>query len=352
MKRIMIMAGGTGGHVFPALAVADVLKQQGVSVFWMGTARGIEARLVPEAGYPLTTISVQGLRGNGLLGWLLAPFKLLKAVYEAIRVLRVIRPELVLGLGGFASGPGGVAAWLLRMPVVIHEQNAVPGLTNKLLSRLAKRVLEGFPSSFANAQWVGNPVRKSIAMMSEPTLTDRESLHVLVIGGSLGAKALNTIVPKALAAVDESLQLEVKHQCGEKHLAVCQQNYNQAGVEAEVVSFIDDMAEVYQWADLIICRAGALTIAEVAAAGVASILVPYPYAVDDHQTHNASTLVTSGSALLIKEAELSVELLTEKITMLLKDKKRLYAMAVSARQHAKPEAAETIAEICMAVSHG
>lgn len=352
MKKIMIMAGGTGGHVFPALAVADVLKQQGVSIFWMGTARGIEARLVPAAGYPLTTLGIQGLRGNGVLGWLLAPFKLVKAVYQASKVLRVIRPDVVLGLGGFASGPGGVAAWILRIPVVIHEQNAVPGLTNKLLSKLARKVLEGFPQSFAHAQWVGNPVRKSIAEIAEPQLNETKSNHVLVIGGSLGAKALNTVVPAAIAKLGESFEIEVKHQCGERHLADCQQHYQAAHVEAEVMAFIDDMAAAYQWADIVVCRAGALTVAEIAAAGVASIFVPYPYAVDDHQTHNAAALVTSGSSLMIKESELTAELLADKLTMLLSDKKRLHAMAISAKQHAKPEAAEVIAEICTAVSYG
>lgn len=354
MKKIMIMAGGTGGHVFPALAVADVLKQRGVSVYWMGTARGIEARLVPEAGYPLTTISVQGLRGNGALGWLTAPFKLVKAVYEAIRVMRVLQPELVLGLGGFASGPGGVAAWLLRKPVVIHEQNAIPGLTNKLLARLAKRVLQGFPDSFSDAEWVGNPVRDSIAKLPEPAqrLTDHEGIRVLVLGGSLGAKALNTVVPKALSLLANELQFEVKHQCGEKHLEDCQKNYQSAGVKAELVSFIDDMATAYGWADLIICRAGALTLAEVAAAGVATILIPYPYAVDDHQTHNAAALVKTGAAKLIQENELSEQRLASEIQQITGDKNQLVTMAEAARQHAKPEAASTIADICMAVTHG
>ncbi len=354
MKRIMIMAGGTGGHVFPALAVAKVLKEQGVFIFWMGTSRGIEARLVPESGYPLTTISVKGLRGNGALGWLMAPFKLLKAVYEAIRVLRVVRPEVVLGMGGFASGPGGVAAWLLRIPVVIHEQNAIPGLTNKILSHLAKQVLQGFPNSLAGARWVGNPVRKEIADLAEPKqrTNDNDAFNILVLGGSLGARALNTIVPQALAELDATKPIVVKHQCGDKHIADCKQNYHEAAIEAEVMPFIDDMAAAYQWADLVICRAGALTLAEVAAAGIASILVPYPYAVDDHQTYNAAALVEAGAAILIKERELSASLLAHNIGVLFDNRPRLLAMAMAAREHAKPEAAATIAEICTVVSHG
>ena len=354
MKKIMIMAGGTGGHVFPALAVADVLKQRGVNVFWMGTARGIEARLVPEAGYPLTTISVQGLRGNGILGWLTAPFKLVKAVYEAVTVMRVLQPELVLGLGGFASGPGGVAAWLLRKPVVIHEQNAIPGLTNKLLARLARRVLQGFPDSFSDAEWVGNPVRESIAQLVEPKerIAKHDVIRILVLGGSLGAKALNTVVPKALSLLTEDMPLDIKHQCGEKHLEDCQQNYQSTGLKAELMPFIDDMAAAYGWADLIICRAGALTLAEVSAAGVATVLVPYPYAVDDHQTHNAGSLVKAGAAKLIQESDLSEQVLASEIQRIASDKNQLITMAEAARRHAKPEAANTIADICMAVTDG
>ena len=354
MTKIMIMAGGTGGHVFPALAVADVLKQRGVNVFWMGTAHGIEARLVPEAGYPLTTISVQGLRGNGILGWLIAPFKLVKAVYEAFTVMRVLQPELVLGLGGFASGPGGVAAWLLRKPIVIHEQNAIPGLTNKLLARLARRVLQGFPDSFSDAEWVGNPVRESIAQLVEPKerIAKHDVIRILVLGGSLGAKALNTVVPKALSLLAEDMSLDIKHQCGEKHLEDCQQNYQSADVKAELMPFIEDMAAAYEWADLIICRAGALTLAEVSAAGVATILVPYPYAVDDHQTHNAAALVKAGAAILIQESELSEQVLASEIQRIASHKNELITMAEAARSQAKPEAANTIADICMAVTDG
>jgi len=360
ISRILIMAGGTGGHVFPALAVADVLAQQGTEVYWMGTARGIEAKLVPEAGYPLSIIHVNGLRGNGALGWILAPFKLIKAVIEAITAIRKINPDVVLGLGGFASGPGGVAAWLLRKPVVIHEQNAIPGLTNRLLARLAKRVLEAFPNSFdsdEDAEWVGNPVRDAIANASLPEQRFNQSdkptkAKLLVLGGSLGAKSLNTVLPEALALIDEDERPLVRHQCGSRHKEECHKAYDKADVTAHITTFVDDMAEAYQWADLVICRAGALTIAELSAVGVAALLVPYPYAVDDHQTHNASALVMAGGAHLIKDNELNSQDLAKQIRSLLADKEHLLAMAKAARTQAKPEAAKTIAQVCEEVCHG
>ena len=353
MTNIMIMAGGTGGHVFPALAVAEVLKQRGANVEWMGTAKGIEARLVPEAGYPLNFISVQGLRGNGLMGWLMAPFKLIKAVSEAMGALKRHQADMVLGLGGFASGPGGVAAWLLRKPVIIHEQNAIPGLTNKLLAKFAKHVLQGFPNSFAHAELVGNPVRESIAALPEPTeRVSNKPTNLLVLGGSLGAKALNIHLPQALKICALQQAIVVKHQCGQKHIDDCQQQYQQAGVDAEILPFIDDMAAAYQWADIVVCRAGALTVAELSAAGVASVLVPYPYAVDDHQTQNAESLLNVGAAVLMPEAKLTSQTLADELLSLTKEPETLYKMATAARTQAKPEAAQTIADKCMAVCHG
>ena len=355
MSRILIMAGGTGGHVFPALAVADVMQQRGIDVFWMGTAKGIEAKLVPEAGYPLTKISVQGLRGNGILGWLLAPFKLVKAVIEARKAIKHINPNIVLGLGGFASGPGGVAAWTLRKPIVIHEQNAIPGLTNRLLAHIAKRVLEGFSNSFdtkQKAQWVGNPVRNSIVEMAEPEqrfVEQKKVINLLVLGGSLGARSLNTILPQALALIDEQQRPIVRHQCGAKHYEDCQHAYDEAGIQAEVTPFIDDMKAAYEWADLVVCRAGALTIAELTAAGVGAILVPYPYAVDDHQTYNAMTLVNVGAASIINERELTADLLAEQLII---DPQHLLTMAKASRALAKPNSAQVIADICMEVAHG
>jgi UDP-N-acetylglucosamine--N-acetylmuramyl-(pentapeptide) pyrophosphoryl-undecaprenol N-acetylglucosamine transferase len=356
--RILIMAGGTGGHVFPALAVADELTNRAIDVFWMGTEKGIEAKLVPAAGYPLSYIKVQGLRGNGLVGWLLAPFKVVKAIAEAFFAIRKIKPDMVLGLGGFASGPGGIAAKLAAIPLAIHEQNAIPGLTNKLLARVAQKVMQGFPNSFPSeyqAQWVGNPVRKMIEDLPAPALryADRSgAMRILVLGGSLGAKSLNNVIPQALSLIDLADRPEVKHQCGQRHLEQCEQAYQQAAVDAEVVDFIDDMAAAYSWADLVICRAGALTIAEVAAAGCASLLIPYPYAVDDHQTHNASALVSVGAAQIIPETVLSAELLAEEIVRLANNRAFLLTMAIAARTQAKLGAAKVISDYCLELTHG
>jgi len=355
--RVLIMAGGTGGHVFPALAVAEELRSRKVDVFWMGTEKGIEAKLVPAAGLPISYIKVQGLRGNGLLGWCVAPFKLVKAVMEARSVIREIKPDVVLGLGGFASGPGGVAAKLAAIPLAIHEQNAIPGLTNKLLSRLAQKVMEGFSQSFPEkikADWVGNPVRASIENSIEPEqrYKDRTGpLRLLVLGGSLGAKALNNFVPQALALVETSQRPEVKHQCGQKHIEDCQQAYAAVEIEGDVTAFIDDMAATYAWADLVICRAGALTIAELAATGVAAVLVPYPYAVDDHQTHNASALVTVGAAKLIQEKALTAQMLADVITHFGDNREQLLTMAKAARTQAKLGTANIMSDVCMELAH-
>jgi UDP-N-acetylglucosamine--N-acetylmuramyl-(pentapeptide) pyrophosphoryl-undecaprenol N-acetylglucosamine transferase len=354
----MIMAGGTGGHVFPALAVADELKQRQVEVSWMGTAKGIEARLVPEAGYPLSFISIAGLRGNGALGWLLAPLRVLKAVWEAVRIMKQTQPDVVMGLGGFASGPGGVAAWLLKKPLLIHEQNAIPGLTNRLLARIARRVLTGFPNSFDakyQAEWVGNPVRKSIEDLPMPHLRQSEAqgpMKLLVLGGSLGARSLNTVLPKALAMMEQTQRPQVVHQCGSRHLEDCRSAYDEAGVSVNVTDFIADMAEAYAWADLVICRAGALTVAEVAAAGVASILVPYPHAVDDHQTHNAAMLVDAGAAQLIQDQALNASDLAARISQFDEDREGLLTMANAARQVAKIGSASHIADLCLEQAHG
>lgn len=354
--RALIMAGGTGGHVFPALAVAAALQQHDVDIVWIGTEKGIEAKLVPDAGHPLHFIHVQGLRGNGLLGWLLAPFKLIKAVCEALLIIKRVQPNVVLGLGGFASGPGGVAAWLLRKPLVIHEQNAIPGLTNRLLSKIAKRVLEGFDNSFVNitnAQWVGNPVRASIEALATPKqrFNDRAgALRLLVLGGSLGAKTLNEIVPQALGL--SAQKIAVKHQCGERHLANCKTHYQQAEIIADITAFIDDMPAAYAWADLVVCRAGALTIAELSVAGVAALLVPFPYATDDHQTHNAAALVEAGAAYLLPEKTLTAEVLADKINHYMSDRARLLTMATAAQTQAKLATAEQISTICMELAHG
>ena len=358
-SNVLIMAGGTGGHVFPALAVARYLREKGIEVVWLGTRRGLEARIVPEAGFPIEYISISGLRGKGILGWLLAPVRLCIALWQAVRVCLRCRPGAVLGLGGFVTGPGGIAAWLLRRPLVIHEQNAIAGLTNRLLSRLARRVLEAFPGSFPSdikTEQTGNPVRADITELPDPA--SRISAHqgqcrLLVIGGSLGAQTLNEVVPQALAQLPAAGRPVIWHQAGQNKDTVTGEAYAEAGVEAQVEAFIADMAAAYSWADLVICRAGALTVSELAAAGVGAILVPYPHAVDDHQTRNALFLTDSGAARLILQSELTPEALAQMLRELLNGgREGLVKMAAAARSLAKPEATERVAETCLEVMHG
>lgn len=352
MTTILIMAGGTGGHVFPALAVADELRSRGVTVEWMGTQAGIEAEKVPAANYPLTTISVQGLRGKGVLGWVLAPFRLTKAVWEAYRAIRKIKPDVVLGFGGFASGPGGVAAWINRKPLVIHEQNAVPGLTNYLLAKVAKKIMTGFEDVFPEkikTEWVGNPVRDTISSVEAPEtrLANRQGpIRLLILGGSLGARALNHSVPKALALLPATHRPEIRHQCGTRNEETCQQAYEAAAVTATVLPFIDDMAAAYAWADIIVCRAGALTIAELSAVGVGSILVPFPHAMDDHQTHNARGLERIGAAVLLAEKIVMTENMAMVLRDVLRDKATILRMATAAKTLYKAGSAKRIAAVC------
>ena len=349
-KPILVMAGGTGGHVFPALAVAECLRQRGESIVWLGTRTGIEARVVPAADFAIEWLSVQGLRGKGVITLILAPFRLLRACWQALRLLRRLRPKAVLGMGGFVSGPGGLMAWLLNIPLFLHEQNSIVGLTNRILSRFAVRNYTAFPdaaSSLPRSECIGNPVRASLASI-EPPDTRLQSrieapLQLLVIGGSLGAAALNSIVPQATACLDHDQRPVIKHQCGDKHLQVCQQNYRQAGVDAEVVSFIDDMQQAYAWADLVVCRAGALTIAELTAVGLASLLIPFPYAVDNHQYHNARFLEQSNAAQILNEAELSAENLALKLKFFQQNRGALVEMAVNARARFQAAADEQLA---------
>ncbi len=350
-RRALIMAGGTGGHVIPALSLARGLAAQGVQVAWLGSPRGIENRLVPEAGIPLYRIAVSGLRGNGLAGWLLAPFNLARAVWQAGRVIRDIDPQLVVGLGGFASGPGGLAAWLARRPLVIHEQNAVAGLTNRALSRLARRVYAAFPQAFpGRAELIGNPVRDEIARLGEaPRRADEMAgrrLRLLVVGGSLGAQALNERLPEALARLPEARRPAVRHQAGRDKDAATSEAYREQGVEADVTAFIDDMAGAYAWADLVVCRAGALTVAELAAAAKPALFVPFPHAVDDHQTANARALVDEQAARLIPQQEMSAATLAECLASLL-DPDTLATMAARARGCAHLDAVERLVAGCM-----
>lgn len=348
-RPVMIMAGGTGGHVYPALAVADELRQRGVPVIWLGTKKGIEARLVPQAGIDVDWLGMSGLRGKGLVTLVLAPVKILMACYQALKILRKRKPAAVLGMGGFVSAPGGVMAWVLRIPLLIHEQNAVPGMSNRILAKMATGVMEAFPNSFiSGATQVGNPVRKDIADIADPGVRLSEhkgSLRVLIFGGSLGAARLNEIVPEACAEILRSKGLEIKHQAGPGNFEQTRLNYTQLKVKAEVLEYMDNMPEMYAWADVVICRAGAMTIAELAAAGVASILVPYPYAVDDHQTCNAKYLSDKGAAVLIQQEDLNVKKLVEVLKEMNRDK--ALEMSVKAKKLGKPESTFLVTEACL-----
>lgn len=348
---VLIMAGGTGGHVFPALAVADKLKEQGVSVVWLGTKKGIESRVVVEAGYDIRWLSVSGLRGKNKQSLIFAPFKLLRACVQALKVILELKPVAVLGMGGFASGPGGLMAFLTRKPLLVHEQNAVPGLTNTLLSKMAGVVIESFPNSFKkklSAQLIGNPVRTGILKISDPEqrLKNRkEELNILVVGGSLGAAVLNSTVPEMKSLIGQDKVINIWHQTGERNFNEAQQFYKKLNIEARVDAFINDMAEAYEWADVVICRAGAMTISELAIAGVASILVPYPFAVDDHQTANAMYLVNEGAAILMPQNQLNAERLKNELMSL--NREEIIKMSKAAREKAMPDAADNVARICM-----
>ena len=354
MATFLVMAGGTGGHVFPALALADALRARQHRVVWMGSSGGLEARLVPAAGFPIEWITVAGVRGRGLLGWLLAPLRVLRAVGQALAALRRVQPAVVVGLGGFASGPGGIAAWLTRRPLLVHEQNAVPGLTNRVLARVASRVLEAFPGSFSpsvqggRVECVGNPVRATIAALPAPRTRyqDRAGrVRLLVVGGSQGAQALNAVVPQALARLASAHPFEVRHQAGAKHADSARAAYATAGVAAEVTPFIDDIAAAYGWADLVVCRSGAMTVSELAAVGLAAVLVPFPAAVDDHQTANARWLVDAGAALLLPQAELSPERLAATLSALTA-RDTLLAMSERGRAIARLDALPKLVDAC------
>jgi len=347
-KTFMIAAGGTGGHIFPGLAVANALKARGADVVWLGAKGALEERLVPAHNLPIELLSISAVRGKGALAWALAPLKLSRAVLEAMSALRRHRPRAVLALGGFAAGPGGIAAWLLRRPLLVHEQNRIPGLTNRVLSRLAWRTLAGFPDAFSprrRAEFVGNPVRADIAAVAAPRerLSSRKgALKLLVLGGSQGARVLNKVLPDALKRLSAD-SFDLWHQTGPKHFDEAATNYAQASVVGRIEPFIKDMAAAYAWADLVVCRSGALTLAELSAAGVASILVPYPYAVDDHQTANARFLVEVGAAVLLAERDLTAADLAARLTAFTQDRSQLLDMALAARSKSMPHAAETTA---------
>ena len=349
-RTILIMAGGTGGHIFPALAVAEKMRERGWRVVWMGNPEGMEARLVPQHGFEMVWVRFGALRGKGILRKLLLPFNLLRGFWQAQKAIRQVQPNVVLGMGGYITFPGGMMAALLGKPLVVHEQNSVAGLANRVLAGVADRIATGFPEVLAKGVWAGNPVRPEIAKMAPPAerFAGRDgALHLLVIGGSLGAQALNEMVPQAMALLGENELPQIVHQAGEKHIEALKANYAAVGVPAHCVSFIEDMAGAYEWADLVVCRSGALTVAELAAAGVASILVPFPHAVDDHQTGNARFLVNVGGAFLLPQGELTPEAIA-----LIRNYSRgqLLEMAEKARSLAKPDATEEVANICAEIA--
>lgn len=358
--KVMVMAGGTGGHVFPALAVARALQNEyNAEIVWMGTAAGLEARVIPAAGIATEWIPVAGLRGKGALSWLTAPFRVLRAVSSALSVMRRHRPRLVIGMGGFASGPGGLAARLLRLPLVVHEQNAVAGLTNRMLAVVATRVLEAFPNTFPasrKALCVGNPVRADILALAAPKARFAERtgpIRLLVIGGSLGAMSLNKRLPVALQKLSADQRPQVWHQAG-RTLDVATEAYaglaQEMGDKLRLVEFIEDMAEAYAWADVVVCRAGALTVAELAAVGLPALLVPFPHAVDDHQTRNGQYLVDAGAAQIMQESDMDDASLTAALASLLVDRQQLLTMAEAARSCAWPRATQEIVAHCLAAA--
>jgi len=352
-RPILVMAGGTGGHVYPALAVARAIQQQSRDVVWLGTHRGLESRIVPAAGINMEWISIRGLRRKGLLALFIAPVQLCWAFIQSLIVILRRRPAAVLGMGGFVSGPGGVAAWITRRPLVIHEQNAAAGLTNRLLARLARVVLQAFPGSFnsdVHAETVGNPVREDIAAVPGPEARypDRQGpLRLLVLGGSQGALALNRTVPAALALLPDEIRPVVRHQCGTATLDTARDAYADSDINVELVPFIEDMASAYAWADLVVCRAGALTVAELCAVGLPALFIPYPSAVDDHQTANATPMAQAGAASIIQEQDLSDESLAGELRRWLTSRDELLGRARKSRQLAQPQALRRITELCL-----
>lgn len=351
-KRIVIMAGGTGGHVFPALAVAQYLLEKDWQVSWLGTQKGLEGRVIPEQGIEIDWLSVAGVRGKGWWSKLTAVMLLVKACSQALKILRKRKPDVVLGMGGFVAGPGGLMAKLLGIPLIIHEQNRVPGTTNRLLARLANQVLEAFPGSFkktVNAKFTGNPLRKQFVIsFSKQGLSSRlekggsTGIKILVVGGSQGAQVLNEIVPDALATI--SADVQIMHQTGAAMQQQVEGRYKELGVQAEVNAFIEDMVSAYQWADLVICRSGAMTVSEVAAAGVPAIFIPLPSAIDDHQTANARYLTDAGAGVLLKQKDLNAATLVENITKVIK---QLDVMSKTAKEYARLDATEIVAGVCM-----
>jgi len=349
------MAGGTGGHVFPGLAVAKRMREEGVEIHWLGTKNGLEAKLVPQSGFTIHYIDISGLRGKSFTSLILAPFKLLMAISQSLKIIRQIKPDLALGMGGFVSGPGGIASWILGTPIVIHEQNAKAGMTNTWLAKVAKKVLEAFPRTFSSSKkviTVGNPVRAEIAALSSPEerIQQQNPLRLLVLGGSLGAQAINELLPQAIAKIPESERPTILHQTGEKHLEKTKEAYTAAGIglseSIKLVPFIQEMEKAYSQADLVLCRAGALTVSELCAAGVGAILIPFPFAVDDHQTANGNFMAKVGAAILIQQKELNAEKLAALLKEFYLNREKCVTMAKAAYALRQIDATEKVLTIC------
>jgi UDP-N-acetylglucosamine--N-acetylmuramyl-(pentapeptide) pyrophosphoryl-undecaprenol N-acetylglucosamine transferase len=346
-KCALVMAGGTGGHIFPGLAVAEALREAGWRVHWLGAPDSMESQLVPPRGFAFEAVAFGGVRGKGLMTLAFLPLKLLRAFWQSLQVVRRVQPDVVLGLGGYITFPGGMMASLWGKPLVLHEQNSVAGLANKVLAQVADRVFTAFPGVFKTGQWVGNPLRQAFTQQATPAerFAGRTGpLRVLVVGGSLGAKALNDIVPQALALMPEASRPQVIHQSGAKQIEALRANYAAAGVQAELTPFIDDTAAAFAHADLVICRAGASTVTELAAVGVAALFVPFPFAVDDHQTTNAQFLVAHGGGWLVPQAELTAQNLAERLTALSRD--TLQDVAQKAHAQKKTNATREVVMAC------
>lgn len=360
-KTLLVMAGGTGGHIFPGIAVADELKAMGWKIHWLGTADRMEANIVPEHGYDISFINISGLRGKSLLATLVIPFKLIRSLIQARRVIKTVKPDVVLGMGGYASAPGGLAAWLSKIPLIVHEQNAAAGLSNRLLARIANKVCCAFPNAFnsdVDAEVVGNPLRASIGQQvtASDNLEKREQGHknILVVGGSLGAQVLNNVMPdsfKLLSGSDENYC--IWHQTGKNNKAKVVKSYEQEDIESgkvKITEFITDIAAAYQWADVVICRAGALTVSELAMAGIPAIFIPLPHAVDDHQTKNALYLVECDAAKLLPQVKLTNESVTKLITELFEQPETLADMAKASLNAANSDASQKVAKLCQQLS--
>lgn len=353
-KKVLIMAGGTGGHVYPALATAHELEQRGCEVQWLGTERGIEARLVPEHKIKLNLLGISGVRGKGLKTLLVAPWKIFRSVLEAKKIIKSYAPSVILGMGGYVSGPGGIAAKFLGVPLVIHEQNARPGTTNKWLAKIAQRVLVAFPGALPNGQVVGNPVRKEIMAIDPPEqrFSGRSGpIRLLVLGGSLGAQAINELIPNILASEQCQNRFELVHQTGAKNYQQTRTLYDELNVEGTVLAYIDDVAAQLAWADIVVCRAGALTISELSVAGVGAVMVPFPHAIDDHQTANAQWLVDCGAGIIRQQAQVDIEEFKQ-LLLSLAERETLLKMASAARAAARPDATQLCADVCMEAANG